>query len=93
MGKETRDQQFEQALKRCLEALDDLPVDKREHIQQLVEETRLRHENIKSSLQRAIEALDDWRLYRKYQLFDREASHREMQNKNDPESTDQPFDE
>lgn len=85
-----RDEQFEQSLQRCL---DELPADKREPIQQLVEETRSRHEDIKSSLQRAIHALDDWRLLQKYQLFDLEARQREMKSNNNPESPDKPVEE
>ncbi len=88
-----RDEQFEQSLQRCLDALDELPADKREHIQKLVEETRLRHEDIKSSLQRAIHALDDWRLLQKYRLFDLEARQREMKSNNNPESPDKPVEE
>ena len=82
-GKSVKDDQFEQALQRCLEALDGLPEPKREELKKLVEQTRRRHEQIKQSLQSALSALDDWRLAQKYRLFDQEAHRREDGNKPD----------
>lgn len=80
------DDQFEQALQRCLEALNGLPEPKREELKKLVEETRRRHDQIIQSLQSALHSLDDWRLAQKYRLFDQEARRREDGNK--PDSPD-----
>ena len=77
------DDQFEQALQRCLQALHELPEPKREELKKLVEQTRRRHKQIKQSLQSALSALDDWRLSQKYRLFDIEARRREDGNKPD----------
>lgn len=83
-----REDQFEEALKRCLEAMEELPEPKKEELKKLVKETRLRHDHIQQSLNKALTALDDWRVYQKYRLFDREAKNREDQN--NPASPDQP---
>lgn len=85
-----KEDQFEQALRRSLKALDELPGPKKEELKRLIEETRKRHDQIKISLQEALSAVDDWRLLQKYYLFDHEARDREK--KNHPESPDQTTD-
>lgn len=83
-----QEDQFEEALKRCLKAMDELPEPKKKELKKLVEETRLRHDHIQQSLSKALTALDDWRVYQKYRLFDREAKNREDQN--NPQPPDKP---
>ena len=85
-----KEDQFEQALQRSLKVLDELPELKKEDLKRLIEETRKRYDQIKISFQEALAAVDDWRLIQKYYLFDQEA--RERENKNHPETPDQPVD-
>jgi len=85
-----KEDQFEQAIQRSLKALDELPELKKEELKRLIDETRKRHDHIKISIEEALAAVDDWRLIQKYYLFDREARNRE--NKNHPETPDQPVD-
>ena len=74
-------EEFEAHLKKALEAIDMLPEQQRAPLQEMVEETRRRHQQIGVSIAAAREALDDWRLIQKYLLFDAEARAREAARK------------
>ena len=72
-------EQFEEAMQRAMAAMESLPVDQREKLMVVVEETRRRHEHIQQSALKASEAIDEWRVIHKYMVFDREAQARERQ--------------
>ena len=71
------DEAFEAKLKEVRDRIDSLPQAHREHLLELIEETRRRHLTIHETSRKSRELLDDWRLAAKYLLFDREASRRE----------------
>ncbi len=54
-----------------------LPAVQRTQLEGLLEETKERHDHIKSNADSARNALDDWRLLMKYRVFDLEARLRE----------------
>ncbi len=68
--------------------IETLPQSQRDHLMQMVEETRQRHHDIKDGIGRANDALDDWRLHMKYLVFDMEASVRESRMLREDESQD-----
>ena len=74
-------EQFEAAMQRAMAAMESLPVEQREKLMVVVEETRRRHERIQQSVMVANEAMDDWRILQKYMVFDREAQARERQSR------------
>ena len=66
--------------------IETLPQSQRDHLMQMVEETRQRHNDIKDGIGQARDALDDWRLQMKYRVFDMEASVRENRTLREDES-------
>lgn len=72
-------EQFEDQIQEMLARIYALPEPSREHLLRMVEETRRRHAQIHDSVARARTALDDWRLLKKYLIFDAECRLRERQ--------------
>ena len=85
------DEKFEDAMQRCLTAIDVLPETKRAELLELVDQTRHRHEQIKQSARQSRDAVDDWRLWLKYNLFDADAHEREANPPSSPDA-DPPVD-
>jgi len=71
--------QFEDQIQEMLARIYTLPEPSREHLLRMVEETRRRHAQIHDSVARARTALDDWRLLKRYLIFDAECRRRESQ--------------
>ncbi|UCE60864.1 MAG: hypothetical protein JSU63_03760 [Phycisphaerales bacterium] len=71
------DERFEARMREVSALIETLPEDQRKRLEQLIEETRERHQLVQESVVRAHNALDDRRLWQKYLLFDREACLRE----------------
>lgn len=80
---------FEAAMQKCLEKIDELPPERRVQLLDLVAETRARHQRVQRSIRQAADALDDWRLYKKYSVFDQEARLREIQEKHPGRNADE----
>jgi len=76
------DETLEAKLREINSRIETLPQSQRDHLMQMVEETRQRHRDIKDGISRANDALDDWRLHMKYRVFDMEASRRESESQN-----------
>ncbi|NLX23176.1 MAG: hypothetical protein GXY55_16105 [Phycisphaerae bacterium] len=71
------DQTFQARLADARRQIDTLPVEKRAGLMALLEETRQRHDELKTNFARAREAMGEWRLLMKYLIFDHEATRRE----------------
>jgi uncharacterized phage infection (PIP) family protein YhgE len=68
---------FQKKLAELVAEIETLPEDQRSQLKALAEETKQRHEQIKSSVQSLQESIDFLRLGIKYLLFDLEATRRE----------------
>ena len=69
---------FERAMEQAIAQINQLPAPQRARLLDMVSETRERRARIQQSMRRAMDTLDDLRLVRKYELFDREARLREL---------------
>ncbi len=69
---------FDRAMEQALAQINELPAPQRARLLDLITETRKRRTRIQQSMRRAMDALDDLRLVRKYEIFDREARMREL---------------
>lgn len=68
---------YERRLRECEVVIESLPTGQRGQLLEMLEETKARQIQIENSIAKALSVLDDWRIERKYQLFDREARMRE----------------
>lgn len=71
------EQRFKDKFNELLSKIQELPVDQRQPLEQLAEETRERRERIQRSVSELQESLDFLRLSVKYLVFDLEATRRE----------------
>ncbi|MEO1129241.1 MAG: hypothetical protein AAFX05_05955 [Planctomycetota bacterium] len=71
------EQEFQAKLGELITQIDQLPDGQREQLQRLAEETRARHEKIRSTVKGLQDSLDYLRLSVKYLVFDLEATRRE----------------
>lgn len=69
---------FTRAMEEAIAQINQLPAGQRAQLLNLVTETRDRRMRIQQSMRRAMDALDDLRLVRTYEIFDREAQLREL---------------
>jgi len=72
------DETFYEKLEEARTKIDALPEEDRVRLSALLDETKDRHSQIKSSMQRLRYALDDWRVHNRYLMFDLEATKREV---------------
>ena len=68
---------FEEKLGELIGEIERLPMERREHLHKLVEETRERHQKIRATVRGLQDSLDYLRLSVKYLVFDLEATRRE----------------
>jgi chromosome segregation ATPase len=68
---------FQKRLAELVAEIETLPLEERERLRKLADETRDRHEQIKKSVDTLQESIDFLRLGIKYMLFDLEATRRE----------------
>lgn len=68
---------FQQKLTELVNEIETLPINERERLRALAEETKQRHEDIKKSVRTLQENIDFLRLGIKYMIFDLEATRRE----------------
>jgi len=73
---------FDAHMEQLLKKVRQLPLEKQQALQSLIEETRDRQYNNKKNLQLASEALGSWRLWLKYLVFSLEAQARERNQGN-----------
>jgi predicted component of type VI protein secretion system len=71
------EQDFQQRLAELMGEISTLPASERQKLQDLAEETRLRHEKLRQTVTNLQESLDYLRLSIKYLVFDLEATRRE----------------
>jgi len=69
--------EFQTKLTELMEEISTLPITERQKLQQLAEETRVRHERLRETVSSLQESLDYLRLSIKYLVFDLEATRRE----------------
>jgi chromosome segregation ATPase len=71
------EQEFQGKLAELMVEISTLPQTERQKLQQLAEETRVRHERLRQTVSSLQESLDYLRLSIKYLVFDLEATKRE----------------
>jgi chromosome segregation ATPase len=71
------EQEFQNKLAELMVEISTLPQTERQKLQQLAEETRVRHERLRQTVSSLQESLDYLRLSIKYLVFDLEATKRE----------------
>jgi transcriptional antiterminator len=71
------EQEFQSKLAELMGEINTLPASERAKLQQLADETRLRHEKLRRTVSSLQESLDYLRLSIKYLVFDLEATRRE----------------
>lgn len=71
------EKEFQDKLGDLMSQIDRLPAEQRADLQKLVDETKGRHERMRSTINDLQEALDYLRLSVKYLVFDLEATRRE----------------
>ncbi len=71
------DTEFHARMTELLKDIKSLPDSERARLEQLADETRTRHEQLKSTMSRLQDSLDQLRLSVKYIIFDLEATRRE----------------
>lgn len=71
------EQEFQNKLSQLTSQVEDLPEGERAKLEALIEETRERHDRMKSCVGQLQESLDYLRLSVKYLVFDLEATRRE----------------
>ncbi|HUB23998.1 MAG TPA: hypothetical protein VL992_01115 [Tepidisphaeraceae bacterium] len=71
------EQDFQKRLAELMGEISTLPASERQKLQDLAEETRLRHEKLRQTVSNLQESLDYLRLSIKYLVFDLEATRRE----------------
>ena len=76
-AKNMNENTFQKKLAELVAEIGTLPVDDREKLQVLAEETRERHQKLKQTVSNLHESIDFLRLSIKYLLFDLEATRRE----------------
>ncbi|TVS08542.1 MAG: transcriptional regulator [Phycisphaerales bacterium] len=73
------EREFQERLGELISQIGDLPEGERERLESLAEETKSRHEKMKTTIAGLQESLDYLRLSVKYLVFDLEATRRENQ--------------
>ncbi len=71
------EQEFNNKLGELIQQIETLPAPQREQLQKLAQETRDRHQRIRSTVKSLQDSLDYLRLSVKYLVFDLEATRRE----------------
>ncbi len=74
---EMNENDFQQKLGDLMANIAHLPTEKRQHIEQLAEETKARRAKMQATIRSLQESLDHLRLSIKYMAFDLEATRRE----------------
>lgn len=73
------DAQFHSRVNDLEATINTLPMEQKQRLTRLLEETKQRHAQIKTNFGRLHDALDDWRLTTKYLIFDLERTRLEAQ--------------
>ncbi|MGA2500586.1 MAG: hypothetical protein ABSH20_22835 [Tepidisphaeraceae bacterium] len=71
------DTEFQTKMSQLIKDIQTLPDSERARLEQLADETRTRHEQIKTTMTRLQDSLDQLRVSVKYIIFDLEATRRE----------------
>jgi len=77
MGVQMNETEFQTKLAEIMNEISTLPVTERRKLEQLADETRVRHERLRATVSSLQESLDYLRLSIKYMMFDLEATRRE----------------
>jgi len=77
MGVQMNEQEFQCKLAEIMNEISTLPVTERRKLEQLADESRVRHERLRATVSSLQESLDYLRLSIKYMMFDLEATRRE----------------
>lgn len=89
MDKDTFDQRLRELIRETIS----LPANQRAKLTPLIEETKLRHQEIKDNSDKIADSLINLRICIKYILFDLEATRRERNNLKNMLNNQQPPDE